>query len=75
MSLSDIFDGMKNAQNMKFPENAPFGLGKKNKNAPEEMSTVPMATGGFYQPIQSDARSQLLQTMMQRSRAGRGGAQ
>lgn len=54
------------------------GLGRmlgrnKNKGGAQDMGNVPMAEGSFYQPMQSDARSQLLQTMMQRSRAGRGG--
>ncbi len=43
----------------------------KNKDAPADMSNVPMASGNFYQPVAQPARSQLLQAMMQRSRMGR----
>lgn len=45
--------------------------GLKNKDGAQDMSDVPMAQGSFYQPIQPEARSSLLQTMMQRSRMGR----
>jgi hypothetical protein len=45
----------------------------KGKGAPQDPAPmkVPQATGGFYQPANQQARSQLLQSMMQRSRAGR----
>jgi hypothetical protein len=46
-------------------------LGKGGKDAPADMSNVPMATGDFNQRIEAPARQQLLQAMMQRSRMGR----
>lgn len=38
---------------------------------PAAPSTVPAASGGFYQPANSGANAALLQAMMGRSRAGR----
>ena len=43
----------------------------KNKDGASGMGDAGMATGSFYQPMETDARSQLLQTMMNRSRMGR----
>lgn len=42
----------------------------KHKGAPKQPSQIPQATTGFFQPMNGDARSQLLQAMMQRSRGG-----
>lgn len=52
------------------------GSGNKGKGAPRQpapitsTAQVPQAAGGFFQPMNGDARSQLLQAMMQRSRGG-----
>lgn len=43
---------------------------RKHKGSPQQPSQIPQATSGFFQPMNTDARSQLLQTMMQRSRGG-----
>jgi hypothetical protein len=70
--------GAMDALKARAPQGGPFGglMGKGGASTPSaatpDLSKVPTATGGFFQPMETPARSSLLQTMMQRSRAGRG---
>jgi hypothetical protein len=45
-------------------------LNDKDKGAPSNLAMVPTATSGFYSPLDNTGKSQLLQSMMQRSRGG-----